>query len=66
VYDMATLLVSDLAYLHAYLQDPDPPKPTPYPGRLFPSHVYQQASVLLNQLEELESYVKSHPDWMKP
>jgi len=66
VYDMATLLVSDLAYLHAYLQDPNPPKPTPYPGRLFPSHVYQQASVLLNQLEELESYVKFHPDWMKP
>ena len=45
VYDMATLLVSDLAYLHAQLKNVDSPKPIPYPGRTFPSRVYQQATV---------------------
>ena len=64
VYDMATLLVSDLAYLHAQLKNNDAPKPIPYPGRTFPSHVYQQASLLLHQLEALEQLVATDPKWI--
>ena len=64
VYDIATLLVSDLAYLHAQLNTDNAPKPIPYPGRTFPSHVYQQATVLLHQLEALESLVAINPTWL--
>ncbi len=64
VYDMATLLVSDLAYLHAQLKKIDPPKSIPYPGRMFPSHVYQQATVLLHQLKTLEQLVATDPKWL--
>ena len=64
VYDMATLLVSDLAYLHAQLKKNDVPKPIPYPGRMFPSHVYQQATVLLHQLKAMEPLVATDPDWI--
>jgi hypothetical protein len=64
VYDMATLLVSDLAYLHAQMKSHDVPKPIPYPGRTFPSHVFQQATVLLYQLEALEQFVRTDPTWI--
>ena len=64
VYDMATLLVSDLAYLHAQMKSHDPPKPIPYPGRTFPSHVFQQATVLLHQLEALAQLVGNDPTWI--
>src|SRR5690606_29025289 len=49
VYDMATLLVSDLAYLHAQLKQIDSPRSITYPGRMCPSHVDQQATALLHQ-----------------
>lgn len=64
VYDMATLLVSDLAYLHGQLNNDEPPKPIPYPGRTFPSHVHQQATVLLHQLSALEQLVATDPKWL--
>lgn len=64
VYDMATLLVSDLAYLHAQLKQIDVPRSIPYPGRMFPSHVYQQATVLLHQLKTLEQLVATDPEWL--
>ena len=65
VYDMATLLVSDLAYLHAHVKNADSPARVGYPGRKFPSHVYQQASVLYAQLVELEKRVAANPDWLR-
>ena len=64
VYDMATLLVSDLAYLHAQLKNNNAPNPIPYPGRTFPSHVYQQATGLLHQLKALEQLVATDPKWI--
>jgi hypothetical protein len=64
VYDMATLLVSDLAYLHTHLKSHDSPTPIPYPGRTFPSHVYQQATVLLHQLKALDQLVATDQDWI--
>ncbi|MDR4482284.1 MAG: hypothetical protein R3B95_03385 [Nitrospirales bacterium] len=64
VYDMATLLVSDLAFFHTQLKNPTPLNPIPYPGRTFPSQVHQQATVLLHQLEELEQLVATDPEWI--
>lgn len=64
VYDMATLLVSDLAFLHAKIRDLESLESTLYPGRKFPSHAYQQAGILLTQLVELETRVKGDPEWL--
>ena len=65
VYDMATLLVSDLAFIHAKIPNFETPEPIPYPGRTFPSHTYQQAGVLHAQLVELEKSMKDDPEWFK-
>lgn len=66
VYDMATLLVSDLALFHAKIKNLDSPATVPYPeGHIFPSHVYQQAGILYAQLVELEERVKRDPNWLK-
>ena len=65
VYDMATLLVSDLAFIHSKVPDFESPDPIPYPGRTFPSHTYQQAGVLYAQLAELEQSMKDDPEWFK-
>lgn len=63
VYDLATLLISDLTYLYGKLKDAPPIPSVPFPGRKFPSHVYQQAGVLLGQLHELEEQVRANPTW---
>ncbi len=64
VYDIATLLVSDLAYLHAHLKTASQPPLVPYPGRKFPSHVYQETAVLQARLEDLEKRVQADPNWL--
>ena len=65
VYDLATLLVSDLTYLYGRLKDVPPIPSVPFPGRKFPSHAYQQAGVLLAHLRVLEQQVRAHPNWSK-
>ena len=65
VYDMATLLVSELAYLWAQLDDVAVPRPAYYPGRRFPSHVYQRAGLLERQLSELAALVDATPNWLR-
>jgi hypothetical protein len=62
VYDLATLLVSDLTYLHGRLKDVSPIPSIPFPGRKFPSHVYQQSGVLLDHLRTLEQQVRANPN----
>ncbi len=42
VYDLATLVISELAYLHAHLPHTPPPQPVRLHGPILPSHVYQQ------------------------
>lgn len=64
VYDMATLLASDLAYLHAQLKTHNPPKPISYPERTFPSRVFQEATELLQQLKALKQLVATAPEWI--
>ncbi|MDP6015112.1 MAG: hypothetical protein QGI32_03350 [Candidatus Latescibacteria bacterium] len=62
VYYIASLLVSDLAYLHSHVLDADPPVEMYYPGRKFPSHVYQRAGLLKKQLAELLRHVEQAPE----
>jgi len=55
VYDLATLVLGEIAFLHAVRQDA--PAPYPFegnePGRKLPSHVWQLAGVLEGQLQQL-------------
>ncbi|MEE9492255.1 MAG: hypothetical protein V3W04_02595 [Gammaproteobacteria bacterium] len=59
VYDIASLLVSELAYLHAQFPNIQPPRPVFDPGRKFPSHVYQRAGLLEAQLQQFEKLIQS-------
>lgn len=65
VYDLATLVISELAYLHAHLPHIPPPSPVRLRGPILPSHVYQQVGGLLAQLKVLHTQVQSHPEWLK-
>ncbi|QDU64174.1 hypothetical protein Pan216_50630 [Planctomycetes bacterium Pan216] len=65
VFDIASLLVSELAFIHSQLPDAKPPRRTVYPGRKFPSHVYQRVGILERQLIELEKWVGDDPNWLK-
>ncbi len=53
VYDVAALLVAELAYLDRTLLDAKTVRKARYPGRKVPSDVYQRAVSLLQQLEEV-------------
>jgi hypothetical protein len=55
VYDLASLVLGEVAFLHALQPDPNPPYPWEgnAPGRKLPSHVYQLAGVLEQQLRQL-------------
>jgi len=56
VYDIANILVADLAYLAKALDAKQVPTNLgPTPRHVFPSHVHQRAGVLLRQLQQLEA-----------
>ncbi len=63
VYDLATLIVSELAYLENRLALRGA-NVTPEPGPKLPSHVHQRAGILLLQLKALEKHVQEHPNWL--
>ena len=65
VYDVASLIVAELAYLHSQLPDLKPPRAVYYVGRKFPSHVFQRAGILDRQLMELERHMQEHSNWLK-
>ena len=65
VYDIATLLVSELDYLWTHAGDLARPHPAYYPGRKLPSHVYQRAGLLERQLAELAELVEANPSWLE-
>jgi hypothetical protein len=65
VYDIASLLVSELAHLHAKLPDPTPPREAYFPGRKFPSDVYQRAGILEAQLSSLRQLSAKNPEWLE-
>lgn len=65
VYDVASLLVSELAYLHARLPNAPAPRSAFNPGNKLPSHVYQRAGMLERQLAELYKLVEASPQWLR-
>ncbi len=65
VYDVASLLVSDLAYLHAQRKDSRPPRDVFNPGDKLPAHVFQRIGILEAQLVQLKTFVQANPDWWK-
>lgn len=64
VYNIVSLIVSELAYLNAKAGNTHPLQ-SYYPGRKFPSHVYQEAGILETQLRELLRRVEAQPDWLE-
>ncbi len=65
IYDVATLLKSELAYLHS-LNPHSLPLPIAYdPGRKFPSEVDQRLRILEAQLVQLREQVEKNPEWLK-
>jgi len=64
VYDLATLLLSDLAYIHGKKYRGHTIPTVPFPGTKFPSHVFQLARGLQGQLDELYGLARENPDWL--
>ena len=67
VYDIATLVVSELAFFHSHLKGAEPvvEEFVSFSERKFPSHVYQRVGILEEQLRDLLMRVKEHPDWLQ-
>lgn len=64
-YDMASLLLSELAYFGSISPRMIPAPEAYYPGRKLPSQVFQRAGVLISQLDRLAGEVKTNPGWLK-
>jgi len=61
VYDVASLVVSELAYIYVESKATIPITIEPDPGRKWPSHVYQKVSFLKRQLNELKRLTSKNP-----
>ena len=53
VYDIASLLVSELAYVDRVLNGSPPERKSWYPGRKVPSDVFQRVGILETQLIQI-------------
>lgn len=60
-YDVATMIVSELAYIHAVLKDIRPPQPVYYPGDKVPAQVFVRAGILAIQLDHLHQLIRDNP-----
>jgi hypothetical protein len=67
VYDMASLALAEVAFLHAHQADANPPYlfEANMPGRKLPAHVHQLAGVLDTQLNALAKLVEKKPNWLQ-
>ena len=64
VYNIASLIVFELSYLHTQVDGVLPP-PAPYdPGRKLPSDVYQRAGLLEMLLIDLQALTQKSPAWL--
>ena len=63
VYDIASLLASELSYLYRRAPDLAPPPASYLPGRRAPSDVYQRVGLLQFQLGQLEELSRQNPGW---
>ncbi len=65
-FDIAKMVLAELAYFYSLLKDPAPVDEPQYPrNRVLPSHVYQQVGVLEAQLAQLKTLAAKHPNWLK-
>jgi hypothetical protein len=64
VYDIASLLVSELAYVNAQLPKSRPAPQRYYSGDKVPSDVYQRVGILEAQLTALADLVEHNLDWL--
>lgn len=64
VYDLATLILSDLAYIHGKKYREQTVPSVPFPGTKFPSHVFQRARGLEHQLDGLIRLSRASPNWL--
>lgn len=62
VFDVATLLLAELEYLHSSIPGARAPLQAPHPGRRWPSDVYQQAGVLADQATRIMAQARTRPD----
>ena len=65
VYDIASLLVSELAYLDRQLNDSPSKRKARYPGHKVPSDVFQRVGILNGQLEEINALLESRSPVVK-
>ena len=65
VYDIASLLVSELAHLHQQRAKAAPPRKVYNPGKKLPSDVYQRIGILCGQMDTLKKKVAANPEWLK-
>ncbi len=66
VYDLASQIIAELAHLHSRVPDAAAPRSAYFPGRKFPSHVYQRAGILRKQLQQLKNALEEDATWLKP
>ena len=63
VYDVATLLASELKYIHDSVSGLSEVEDSYYPGRVYPSDVYQRGLLLKRMLKDLHHLIKDNPNW---
>lgn len=64
VFDLASLLLSELAYFHQIAGDNDDVLAAYHPGHKTPSHVFQRVGILERQLNALLEHGRSNPRWI--
>ncbi len=64
VYDLASLVVSQLDFLYRQSKASEAPKQFVYPGSKLPAHVYQHTGWLQKDLEALNDQVLANPQWL--
>lgn len=65
LYNVASILVSELAYLHSRLDDAAPARQAYDPGPKTSEQVYQRISLLEKQLGKLKEQVAGEPNWLQ-
>jgi hypothetical protein len=63
VHDVATLLTSELRFIHDSAPGLSEPALSHFPGRKYPFHVYQRGQVLYQTLLRLRDLIAANPDW---
>jgi hypothetical protein len=64
VQNMAAIIIAELSYIHSFQKSAKPVRQAIYPGRKFPSLVYQRAGILEAQLSDLLKKVTKSPRWL--